>query len=114
MIPLEDERSQELDRLFRSYRLATDLGETAPEFMPLLWQRIESRRKNSLLVERFARVFTSAAVALAVLAGFVVTFAGPRPEQETWVETLANQHLAQNVSYYEPVRLSADLPDAQK
>jgi hypothetical protein len=95
-----------LDELFSRYRSATEFADAGPDFMPALWQRIESRRRNSLMVERFARVFTSATVAAAVAAGLFVSFAPNRPQTESWVETLANHHLAQNAAYYEPVHLS--------
>ncbi len=96
----------ELDALFRSYREATEFGEVSPNFMPVLWQRIESRRRNSLVVERLARVFAGATVAIAVVAGLFVSFEQPRQQDDTWVEALANHHLSQNTAYYEPVRLS--------
>jgi negative regulator of sigma E activity len=106
MMPYERER--ELDRLFARYRQEVDYrGEASPDFMPRLWERIEARRSGRLAIERFARLFATAAVALAVLCGVFVSFAPQRStSDETWVETIANHQLAQHVSYYEPVRLS--------
>lgn len=103
---VDDAGERELDELFRTYRRATDFGEISPNFMPVLWQRIESRRKNSLMAERLARVFAGATVALAVGAGLFVSFEPQRQQDDSWVEALANHHLAQNTAYYEPVRLS--------
>jgi hypothetical protein len=97
---------QALSDLFRSYRQATDISEVSPNFMPILWQRIEARRKNSLMVERLARVFAGATVALAVVTVLFVSFEPARQQDDSWVEALANHHLAQNTAYYEPVRLS--------
>ena len=107
--PSVDINDERLDHLFRAYRSATEFGDAGPDFMPAVWQRIEARRKSSFLVERLARVFTTATVALAVAAGLFVAFAPQRPQDESWVETLANQHLAQNASYYEPVQLSSNV-----
>ena len=97
---------QRLDQLFQSYRTATEYGGPGPSFMPGVWQRIESRRANAFLIERVARIFATGAVALAVLAGVVVSFAPQRPLEDTWVEDLTNHNLAQNAVYFEPVRLS--------
>lgn len=97
---------ERLDALFRAYREACEPPTASPDFMPAVWSRIESRRKNSFMIERMARIFATATVALAVLAGVMVSFTPQRPQEDSWVENLANHHLAQNVSYYEPVRLS--------
>ncbi len=96
----------QLDSLFHAYREACDFRDASPDFMPAIWARIESRRKNSFMVERLARVFATTTVALAVLAGVFVSLTPPRPQEDSWVEALANHHLAQNAAYYEPVRLS--------
>lgn len=116
MIAPENEQAQNLDRLLRRYREATEYGDAGPNFMPLLWQKIEARRRNSVMVERFARLFATATVAVTVLvAAAFLSFGNSRSERDSWVETLANQHLAQNVSYYEPVRLStAGMPENGK
>lgn len=103
---LDDDR---LNRLFYAYREATEYEKLDADFMPGLWRRIESRRRNSLLVERMARVFATATVALAVVVGLFVSVAGhpgPGAQDDSWVEALANDHLARSASYYEPVRLS--------
>ncbi len=114
MIPPGDRNEQALDALFQSYRQATEFGDAGPNFMPALWQRIESRRRASFFIDRTARIFAASALALTVAAGLLVSLAPSRPDPETWVETLANHHLAQNTSYYEPVQLSAanDIPAA--
>ena len=96
----------QLDAVFQRYREATEWPDLNPNFMPAVWQTIEARRRNSFLMERLARTFATASVALAVLAGVFVSMAPQRPQEESWVETLVNHHLAQNASYYEPVRLS--------
>jgi hypothetical protein len=96
-----------LDLLFQSYRAATEYDGPGPHFMPELWKRIDSRRSNSLLMERVARIFATGAVALAVLAGVVVSFAPQRELDDSWVENIANHHLEQQAVYYEPVRLSS-------
>jgi hypothetical protein len=104
MIPAENEKR--LESLFRAYRDACEFGDGAPDFMPRLWQRIETRRTGALFTQRLARIFAASTVALAVLAGVAVSLAPQRPLEDTWVEAIANHNLEQNVSYYEPVRLS--------
>ena len=106
MIPPGSGDERKLDELFLAYRQATEFGDVGPNFMPILWERIESRRRNQFLVERVSRIFATATVALAIAAGLFVSLAPQRPQSDSWVETLANHNLAQNVSYYEPVQLS--------
>jgi hypothetical protein len=99
--------SVRLDHLFQAYRAATEYEGPGPHFMPELWKRIESRRSNSMLLERVARIFATGAVALAVMAAIVVSFAPQGPLEDSWVENIANHQLEQQAVYFEPVRLSS-------
>jgi len=99
------DREQELNNILRAYREACEISEPGRDFMPRLWERIESRRSISRGVEWLARVFTSAALATAVAAALVVSLIPSKNSDDTWVEEIANQSLAQNAAYYEPVHL---------
>jgi len=47
----------QLDRLLASYRQACPDVDAGPEFMPKLWQRIESRRVESFsILKRLAQI----------------------------------------------------------
>lgn len=104
---VNDMNSLRLDRLFESYRAATEYAGPGPNFMPELWKRIDSRRSNSLLMKRVARIFATGALALAVMAGVVVSLAPQGPLEDSLVENLANHQLEQQAVYFEPVRLSS-------
>jgi anti-sigma factor RsiW len=84
-----------LDRLFQAYRETTAYNGANPNFMPELWARIESRRANSRMVERFSKIFATATVAAAFALGIFVSVTPQQVADETWVETIANHHFAQ-------------------
>ena len=97
-----------LDALFQAYRAACPDFEPGPDFMPRLWQRIESRQGVSLLFGRMARNLATAAVAVSALLGLAVSISGSRVAQlptESYVEVLAEEHNSSNLDF-EPVRLS--------
>lgn len=101
-----EERDQALDRILSAYRQSSEFGDPSVNFMPELWARIESRRSANLVFVRLARVFATGAFTVALIAASYVAFAPPpAPVEETWVENLANQQLAQRASYFEPVQI---------
>ena len=103
MTPSEHEN--ELNHLFRAYRASCDYGDADVNFMPHVWERIEARRSTTLLYRRVSRIFATGTAALAIVVATAVSFSTPAPSDETWVETLASDNLAQVASYYEPVHL---------
>jgi hypothetical protein len=63
-----------LDAMFQAYRDACEAPEPGPNFMPLLWQRIEARQRYSFFFGRLARGIVTAAVALCLaMAVYLVT-----------------------------------------
>ncbi len=112
-LPLQPEE-QHLDTLFRRYREATEFGEPSRDFMPGLWKQIESRRTRTWNAERVARIFASSTVALAVAMGLFVSLTPPGPQEETWVEAIANSDLQQESIDADPVWLPtvSDAPNA--
>src|SRR2546425_1192198 len=105
-----DDRSddQRLDGLFHAYRDACVAPEPGANFMPELWQRIESRQRVSSLFTRMASGFVTAAVAVSmVMAFFVVSPSRNAAYSETYVEALADSHAADNSEFYEPVHLDS-------
>ncbi len=98
-----------LDVLFQAYRAACPDPEPSANFMPLLWQRIEARQSVSVVFSRLARNLMTAALALSILLGLVVSFSGSRVGQlpsESYVEVLADEHYSQTLDYEDPVRIS--------
>jgi hypothetical protein len=64
--PDRGSREHELDELFRAYRAACPDPEPGVNFMPQLWQRIDSRQTSSYGLERMASRFVTAAMALTL------------------------------------------------
>jgi hypothetical protein len=60
---------QELDHLFRMYAKACGAPEPSVNFMPNLWQRIESRQTFTFAFRRMANTLATVAVALSVALG---------------------------------------------
>jgi hypothetical protein len=56
-----------LDEFFQTYQASCPEVEPSSDFMPKLWQRIESRRSFWLVFERLARTVMTASAALCVL-----------------------------------------------
>jgi hypothetical protein len=70
--PENPELERRLDAVFASYREACPDPEPGPDFMPALWQAIDSRRSFALSFGRWARGLVTAAAAAAVLMALVV------------------------------------------
>ena len=83
-----------LDALLQAYRDACEAPEPSPNFMPLLWQRIEARQRYSFFFGRLAKGIVTAAVALSV--AMAVYLAVPHRASafytETYVEALSGGH----------------------
>lgn len=92
MSPMRGNSEERLDALFRAYREACPDPEPSPNFMPLLWQRIEARQTFSFSLRRMAGGFVTAAFALSLALG--VYMAVPHSNQgdspQSYVEALAD------------------------
>ncbi len=80
---------ERLDALFRAYR-ECPTPEPSVNFMPELWARIESRQRFSFSFRRMAGAFVTAALALLVALGVLMS----RPNfnqyySQTYVDALA-------------------------
>lgn len=78
MATFEQEQHQpaleaELARLFAAYREACPDPEPSLDFMARLWERIEAQRSWAREWRRLTEVLVSAAVALSILLGVVMT-----------------------------------------
>lgn len=108
--PTGRSREDELDGLFRAYREACPDPEPGANFMPQLWDRIESRQTFSSFLERMASGFVTAAVALTLLmAVFLYIPQGNGAFQsESYVEALAASHADyENTDFFEPVHFDS-------
>jgi hypothetical protein len=88
--PDRGSHEHELDQLLRAYRAACPDPEPSVNFMPELWQRIESRQTFSYFLERMAGKFVTAAVALtlAMAAYLYVPQSNGVFYSQTYVEAL--------------------------
>ena len=106
---------EQLDVLFRAYRVACPTPEPGPHFMPQLWQKIEARQAVTYSLRRWASAFVTAALAASVVLG--VYMAVPRNTPSTtsyyssYVEALADANTIETPDMVAPVRL--DLSDTQ-
>ena len=100
----DDER---LDALLRAYRDACPTPEPSANFMPNLWQRIESRQSFTFSFQRMANAFVTAAVALSIALGVYMSI--PRSNSasysQSYVEALADANTLDIPEYVSPVRL---------
>lgn len=104
----KEAQDQRLDGLFAAYRDACPDVDGSPDFMPKLWQRIESRRvENFWIFKRLAQL----CVATAAVAIILTTVLMPAPQENealasSYTEILAADHADQ--AYVQA--LPADLP----
>jgi len=94
MIPMRGSNEEKLDALFRAFA-ACPTPEPSANFMPTLWQKIESRQTQTFTFSfrRIANAFAAAAMALT-LALSVYMFAphaAPLPSQ-SYLDVLAEAH----------------------
>jgi len=94
MFPVnEGNQGERLDTLFRAYKDACVAPEPSANFMPQLWQRIESRQTFSFFFKRVARGFVTAAVAATLAMALYLSM--PRSVgsyTSSYVEVLAASH----------------------
>jgi hypothetical protein len=100
-----------LDALLRAYRDACPTPEPSANFMPNLWQRIESRQTYTFSFQRMANAFVTAAVALTIVLGVYMSIprSNPASYSQSYLEALADANALDTPDYVSPVGL--DLSD---
>ena len=84
----------QLDALFRAYHSACEPGEISPNFMPELWQKIETAQNATFSFRRIAKTFVTAAAAMTLILVGIETLPPDHNSpaySATYVEALANQ-----------------------
>lgn len=88
---------RDLDCLFRDYREACPEIEPGPNFMPVVWQRIEARRTYTRTLRRWTGAFVTAAAALCLtMAVYTARTMGPMERailETTYVEALGGNDI---------------------
>jgi hypothetical protein len=96
-----------LDALLRAYREACPTPEPSANFMPDLWQRIESRQSFTFSLQRMASAFVTAALALSLALGVYMSIprSNPASYSQSYLEALADANTLDIPDYVSPVRL---------
>lgn len=91
MIPMRGSNDEKLDALFRAFA-ACPTPEPSANFMPTLWQKIESRQTFTFSFRRMANAFAAAAVTLTVALSvyMYVPHAAPALPSQNYVDVLAD------------------------
>lgn len=96
----------QLDALFRAYQKACPTPEPSPNFMPQLWQRIESRQTVSFSFRRMANALVTAAMAASVALGVYMAIPRNPIYYSTYLETLAEANTIDTPDVVAPVHLN--------
>lgn len=92
----EDFGSRKLDALWAEYRSLTPDPEASADFMPNLWQKIEARRVDPMLVfRRFARICVMGALAAILIFAISISrvqYEPVSPNSTSYVDALDAAH----------------------
>lgn len=105
--PIRGREDERLDALFEAYRRACPTPEPSVNFMPNLWQRIESRQTFTFSLRRMANGFVTAAVALSIALGVYMMSIprSPASAPMSYIEALAESRPLDTPDFVTPVSL---------
>ena len=99
-----------LDQLFQTYRAACPEVEPSANFMPALWQRIDTRHSIGFVFRSVARATMTACAALCLLLVFL-NFASPFRDRAAavpnYTDVLMAEHNVENTDYTEAIHSPA-------
>lgn len=106
------ENQDRLNALFREYREICEPASLSPNFMPNLWERIESRQRIALFFRRVSGVFVTTALALSCAIGVYIALPGSHSAyyNSSYVEVLAAEDASDHVGFAEPVQVDVEAP----
>jgi cbb3-type cytochrome oxidase subunit 3 len=99
-----NEFPEDLKKVFREYREAHPDLDPSASFTPVLWQKIEARRRTAgsmMMLRRLAQAFAGLAVTAAFVLGvFVIPHLQDRAEVQSasYAEVVANDEAQQEVA----------------
>lgn len=116
---------EELKQVFRNYREAHPDMDASANFTPILWQKIEARRRTAgsmAMLRRLAQAFVGVTATAAIVLGlFVIPHLQDRAEVQSasYAEVVANDDAQQEVAmaftipvaYEPPVVLPDEAPE---
>jgi hypothetical protein len=98
-----------LDELFQKYRAACPEVEPSADFMPKIWEKIESRRSFWFAFQGLARTAMTASTALCLVLLILNFIAVPQSHlAPTYADALAADHTTEQTYYVEAIRSTAD------
>jgi hypothetical protein len=99
----------QLDALFRAYHAACPAPEPGVNFMPQLWQKIESRQRFGFSFRRMANALVTAAVAATICLGVYTTMrhSDTALNSQSYLEALAENNTI-DTDLVAPARLEID------
>ncbi|MFL6450170.1 MAG: hypothetical protein ACJ746_21195 [Bryobacteraceae bacterium] len=106
-IEASDESS--LDELFDRYRLACPEVDAGPNFMPVLWQKIEARHGFWFAFVRFGRGALTASAALCLLL-LVLNLASTPAVMASYTDAILAETSAEQTYYTEAIHTNP-VPD---
>jgi hypothetical protein len=95
-----------LDQLFQAYRAACPEVEPGTNFMPQLWQRIESRHTFGFVFQSLARTTVTVCAGLCLLLvflNFVPPLRSRAVQTPNYTDVLMAEHNAENTDYTEAI-----------
>jgi hypothetical protein len=106
---IEPSDESSLDELFQHYRLACPDVEAGPNFMPVLWQKIEARHSFWFTFARFGRGALTASAALCLLL-LVLNLSSTPQAVASYTDAILAESSAEQTYYTEAIHTSP-LPD---
>jgi hypothetical protein len=107
-----DSDEARLDALFQAYARACPDPEVSANFMPNLWQRIESRQRFTFSFRRMANALATAAVALSIALSVYMSIPHTSPTlyAQTYIEALAEADPLDTPEIVAPVKVDLSEP----
>jgi hypothetical protein len=102
-----DANDARLAALFASYREACPDPEPSAEFMPRLWQKIDSRQSSLFGLKRLAQGIVTAAAAACLLMGAFLASSPSAFNAGTYLESLAADQAHENPADVEIVQIAS-------
>lgn len=106
---LEASGERSLDELFGRYRLACPDVEAGPNFMPILWQKIEARHSFWFTFVRFGRGALTASAALCLLL-LVLNLSSTPQVMASYTDAILAETSADQTYYTEAIH-TTPVPD---
>jgi hypothetical protein len=106
MNPMRGSDDEKLDALFRAYA-AIPTPDASANFMPELWQKIESRQTFTFSFRRMANALATAALVLSIALGayMAIPRSSPTYPSQSYIEALAEANSLDTPEIVGPVRL---------